>query len=238
MKTTLLPLIAASCLFFTEAHAALIITFDGMITGFTSSGPLSGISVGDPFTVQVYYDLSPTASSNNGTYVNNVYVPPTSAAYWWFGEGYTMSATFGSYSIVTTDNTTFDVRNSDTALRGFAIYNAFSFASGNFATNGAGSLSVNLFSTPPSGHEFAESSLESVVEYPVADFDENAFRVLGTFNGISGNVSGQITSYHITSVPVPEPSTAVFTAIAALGLLFSRNRKLTPPTAAVSRATL
>ncbi len=202
----------------------MIATFDGTITGFTSSGPLSGISVGDPFTFQVYFDLSPTSSSNNGTYVNSVYVPPTNAAYWWFGEGYSMSASFGDYSIVTTDNTTFDVRNSAaTPQRGFAIYNAFSFSSGGFSTGGGtGSLSIGLFSTSPTGHEFPESSLESVLEYPVADFDQNWFRALGTFNGVSGDINGQITSFDISSVP--EPSAAVFAVIGAVTLLFRRNR--------------
>lgn len=234
MRKTLLAIVAVSSLCLTEAYAALMVaTFEGTITGFTSSGPLSGVSVGDPFNFQVHFDPSPTSSSNDGTYVNNVYVAPKHAAYWWFGEGYSMSASFGDYSISTTDNTTLDVRNSvvfsgPLYQSGFAFYNANSFTSGDFSTGGGtGSISIGLFSTvsqPQTGLGFPNASLGSVVDYPVADFNQNAFRALGTFNGISGDINGQITSYHISTVP--EPSMAVFGLIGAIGFCVHRIRSL------------
>jgi len=236
MKTSLVALVAASSFCLTDGYAAWVATFNGTITGFTSSGPLAGVSISDPFTFEVYFDLSPTVSSNNGTYVNNIYVPPTSAAYWWSGEGYSMSASFGAYSITTTDNTTFDVRNSvvfsgPLYQSGFAIYNAASFTSGGYsAGGGAGSLSVGLFSTrsqPQTGVVFADAALESVVDYPVSEFNQNAFRVVGTFDGVSGDINGQITSYHI--IAVPEPSTPLFGLVGFVGLLIRRrNQQIAP----------
>jgi hypothetical protein len=179
-------------------------TFQGTITGFTSSAVLPGLSVGDPFTVEVFYDMTPTSSSNNATVVNNVPVPATAAAYWWFGEGYTASFSFGAYDIDFVDNTQLEVRNNPLIpQRGFTFGNTNLFTSGSFSAPGGGFLSVSLFSNAQNGPTFPEGQLQTVTNYPVALFEQNAFHVAGNFGSVSADVNGTITSYNIATIPEP-----------------------------------
>lgn len=183
------------------------VTFSGTVSSTTGTIDPSVVA-GTAFQYVVLYDLSTLPWQTNGNVVANYHV-------------LSMTTTVGSYSLSLGSQ---NIQITSELPQGFPIPDFYLWGYTADQGNSSTYTSVQLF-TEIHPEVAPDTSLDSIQEFPVSDFEHSNSFFLG-LNGGADSINGHVTEINVEAVP--EPSTWMLLGMggAVAGFHLVRRRRL------------
>ncbi len=188
------------------------VSFTGKVTSLTGTIDPS-VSIGSDFQYIVLYDISTAPWRSNGT---------VSADY----EVLSMNITVGTYSLSLGNQ---NIQMSSNYPVGFPIpdYHTWGYSINQYEGDSATTYASVRVTTRLNSFVAPNTSLASLQEFPVSDFEERSDFYVG-FNGGANQINGQVLSYTVEAVP--EPSIWALLGLGVVVVLWQFRRRVASAT--------